>query len=427
MKKTAIILAAAVSLILSSCYLWNASMDNVVRTYNLQYGINYGYEYHQASFRLLKTGDSLIFTKTNDYDFNDAAYVNFAGDYSTNCTEVFRETTDSEPGSSFSVEYSLTDTGLDGAFYMDDGTALYQTDSTTDIVQRQTDNWGIVYYTTTLGAVKGDYGYKLNYTDQTLDVYNIGSWIETAVGTTSLETEGEDSSIALTGITYISSHEMMISGDLLVLRVDSLTDDFHGIIFYDISSPAAPSELARKEPEDISDYSYSTYYHLEGTELYIYGRNSDSGFFYIWDVADPTDIPAATDISAGMADFSDGTSYPHLISGKIAINYNIYEPCLNVYDFSDPDNIVTATEDPSQTWAPDMNRNYPWDSMSFEDDRIYIAAGNNVEVWQYSSGSLDRLAVGFVGVPLLGAYKFPGDPYIYALGYDTVNVVSVKY
>ena len=427
MKKRVIITIIAVSLVLSSCFLWNATMDNVIRTYNLEYGLHSGYEYSITDFSVIKTNDSVIFSKSNDYDPSEP-YIYTELDYDATCTEIFRDDTGSEPGSSFSLQYFLMDMEVEDALYLNDGTPFFKTGSFTSIAQQQSDPSGNTYFTTRLGAVKDDYGYFLNQSDNTLDVYDIGTWFDSAAVNAPLEIDERISSQAVPGITDFSGDEIMISGDNLAFSVDSAIDDFHGLVFFDINEPANPSYLSQKEPTGISDDNYyHINYHLEGDDLCIYGRDSDAGFFYIWDVSDPTDIPAATDISTEMEDFADGAPYPHLINGRLAVYYNIYEPVLDVWDFSDLSNILQVSEGPNSTWAPDSNRTYPWDSISLEGDRIYIPAGNNIEVWQYNSGSLDYLATGYVGVPLLGAYKFPDDPYVYALGYDSINVVSVKY
>ena len=151
--------------------------------------------------------------------------------------------------------------------------------------------------------------------------------------------------------------------------------------YWDISSPADPVKhipvFQNIEVNSVTAMS------LEFSESNIFALDGEQRVFHSWDISDPA-IPVHTQI-----ELNSGYHY------------------------------VSLSDD-----FRDSERHFSIESVSGS-RCIYLPSGNDIEIFQASDGVLSALDYIYVGVPLKGVYKFSGDPYLYALGYKTINVVSI--
>ena len=429
MKKFLLLIFAA--LFLPSCYFWNSSLDNVIRAYYFGETIGHNVEgIYTYDFDLAVGGEIMVFThKYADYSKNDDlnSLMNFFSENNV-------ENTYGRQSSYFSrfCHGSAMTSGGDFIFLRDDS-YLLQGDA------------GVVYGSDQLyidvnaDAAMGDYAYDLDGT--TLEVINLKTWADEvkeaqSAGTLSDYLEANSSNPAPAAeieISELSSYteRMQLSGDLLGIYSYNSTTETANVVLIDISDPAVPNYSVCSAPY----FEYNIYdFQLTGNRLYLYGEIASADFdnyeykFLIYDVSDYQNVPDPSDITFSQVTnqdivwdlnmmCSDNWVYAFSPNPGVLHAWNTADLSAPIYSKID----MVAGLHYNASLSNDTERRF-----AVDDNRIYIPSETMVEIIVNNNGVLSLQNYAYVGVPLKAVYKFSDDPYIYAIGYSSINIVSVK-
>lgn len=421
---------------LSSCYFWNVSLDNVIRTYYLPETMLVETSDHAAS--LNKSGDYLavnqyiahggLFYPTRlDIAYarlNDYSFWQVTGDSSTDTFIV--KTHQSSSGDLAMIGYDWSVWSFDGAdpAFMAGGE-----------------------------TAKGDYSYSTGSSG--IAVYDLQGWIDGAKAAVAAGTEDDYSRLTVSPVSTVAvPYASEIGGGLLpqaagdLLAVYHSGDNFTGFTLADISDPSTPAALHQEPAQDFGNsnhYGFSLTGEGDSARLYLYGEViPDSGdpsyLFQVWDLSDYQN-PVINDISFDDDAIDDafGLNY-HIEGARILIHYGCLQFAgdtiyalggeqlekflvINVSDPLSPQMASTALSSglhwPAGFSAKDYQRTF-----ALEGSRIYVPSRTAVEVLEYNGSSLSTVDYYYVGVPVKGVFLFPEDDYIYALGYGSVSVVA---
>jgi hypothetical protein len=429
--------------ILSSCYFWNASLDNVVRNIYLNKGLSIEMD---ADFDLFKKDDILIYGASYlGYEDSAGEYVN-TGQYSFYFyTPADGMLTDWQSGHAPTALYTMP--GGDTVYLVKESDPLIANG------WKASDYIGEFVIYADVAAAKGDYGYYLNSAGD-LKVYDLQAWVsdvkafsEAGGDLIDVPAPAPLSLPALEGIvavnSYLSDDGMQISGNLLAFH--SYDVGGYKFTFFNITDPSSPVLITSPMTGDfgVAEAGANINFTLTGDRLYAYQNNEfgekDTDTLQIWDVSElisSSNIAKYEDVELPGVKITDLQEMTIKISGNLI--YALYlhnssrdtEPnTFKVWDTTNLSNITAADFI--------LNSGFHYSDVSFyaidykhsftvEGDKIYVPSGNNIEILEYSDGTLTALEYAYVGVPLKGVYKFTGDPYLYALGYNSISVVSVK-
>jgi hypothetical protein len=294
---------------------------------------------------------------------------------------------------------------------------------------------------TTLQAFKGNFGYRLK-SDGTFETYNLQTWVNGVKSAVANYTDILDLSEAsvITSFTdanlanfSLTDEGMIVDGDLIVFAgTRSSTADFAVINISDPSNPALVQSVTLTWGDGISPIHAA----LSGSKLYLYGfKDGSSGTpsyfkeFQIWNVNTAAAPVKSADVDFGTEDFFTTYNYTHHIIGSNIYLFDYFEKSFKVWDLTDPANVsFTSAGLHSGFSVFDLfpnNYDYKRD-FTVEGDKIYLPSDRNVEIVQYQNGVITFLEYLYAGVPLKGVYKFENDPYVYALGYNSINILGAQ-
>ena len=422
---------------LSSCYFWNVSLDNVIRTYYLPETMLVETSNHAAS--LNKSGDYLA---VNQYIADGGLF------YPTRLDIAYARLND----------YSFWE--LTGGSSTDTFIVKTHQSSSGDLAMIGNNSWEVWSFGDDPAPLfmaggktaKGDYSYSTGSSG--IAVYDLQGWIDGAKAAVAAGTEDDYSSLTVSPVLTVAVPYASEIGGLLpqaagdLLAVYHSGDNFTGFTLADISDPSTPAALHQEPAQDFGDsnfYGFALTGEGDSARLYLYGQIvSDSGdfsyLFQVWDLSDYQN-PVINDISFDddAVDDAFGLNY-HLDGARILIDYGCLQFAgdtiyalggdqmekflvINVSDPSSPQMASTGLSSgphwPAGFTAKDYQRTF-----ALEGDRIYVPSRTAVEVLEYNGSSLSIVDYYYVGVPVKGVFLFPGDEYIYALGYGSVSVVA---
>jgi len=432
------IMIFSVIIVLSSCYFWNASLDNVIRNIYLSKGLN---QEMDADFNLFKKDDILIFGASHN-GYVDASDAQVASEQYSFYFYTPADGMLAEWQSGFAPTAVHTLPSGDTVY-------LAAASESYDNSWRASDHIGELVIYADIDAAKGGYGYALN-TAGDLKVYDLQDWVESIK---ILDENGGDifnppepvplALPALEGIivdnSMLCDSGMQISGNLLTFY--SIGEGEAKFSFLNITDPASPVLITPTTTGDVTGGIYLRFT-LTGDRLYIYPYRSLMMLeqmitkIQVWDVGSL--------LSSSVIEKEENVEFPETtaedmkymnlqMSGNYIYALRLNNPSrgsepagFSIWDTSDLLNITAADYILNSgvhynEYGIDYGR-----SFTVEGDKIYLPSGNNIEILQYSGGTLSALEYAYVGVPLKGVYKFAGDPYLYALGYNSISVVSVK-
>lgn len=411
MKK--IIIAALAAAALSSCMFWNATQNNIIRTYFPFQGLSADMD---ADFYFINDGNFLSYSI--DAPAGKTTEVYYYGTDNWYQYYFYDGTDEWGPAIILKGFNSLPSEG--SVFYADEWGA-----SIPDYCDKT-----LIY--APVAALKGNYGYGFKPDYVGIEVYDLQTWVD-SIDIVPVEEDAVFADVAAPASLgsldlgpYMDNTDSIklidISGNTLVV---CSADAVHPgrVVFIDISTPLSPTIV---NTENLNWFTEPGAYNfkLQDNTLNIYGNSK----FERWDISTPA---APVKITPSFSPLS--TSTVNEMSIKIVGN-TVYalgadQQEIHVWDITTPGApyYVDAELNSGYHYVNPVDGVRDSDRIfTVEGDKIYLPSGNNVEVFQYKDGALTALEYAYVGVPLKGVYKFAGDPYLHALGYSSINVVSVK-